>query len=265
MVYLAHLFNVSLVEEDLLFKIFEYILAFPVKDGPAEFFRIRLVLSALNPCWKRLKQERLDRFLVVFQFYIACKNRIPIDLDFALDDLFELMRPGSHRLSMKEAYEKLQTFMDIIPPPPPPPPSLSQASEVELVEPAPMDSEEEQIRQMDQALHQLQMETPSKSRKKRYMIEVPDAHGHLFTKGSPSNTVSVLTRKGNKPVTKELKIEQNSLIGQHVQRVIQEAENEHRHLKMFVLKYEKREQKERIAAELLKQQQRVVDGYGSKY
>ncbi|KAJ1506161.1 hypothetical protein HMI56_000735 [Coelomomyces lativittatus] len=59
---------------------------------------------------------------------------------------------------------------------------------------------------------------------------------------------AVLTRKGQKPVTKLVKIDSESKLGQHVQKLVHDAETEHKHLKQFVLKYEKREHQEYLAA-----------------
>ncbi|KAJ1513559.1 hypothetical protein HMI54_014872 [Coelomomyces lativittatus] len=251
LVFLAHLFNVKLVQEDLIMKLLEFLAVFPLHDHPSEFFRIRLVISALNVCWKRLISEKLDRFLILFQFYIVCKNALPIDLEFALVDLFEIMRPGIPRLTPEEACEAMKGIMDVsrLPPPPTLHNSSSTKESMKAQEPSTGESDEAWLEKLDQELQQLQME-PSKTRRKQIQpIEIPTHHPTMFTKPTmDKSSVSVLTRKGQKAVTKLVKIDSESKLGQHVQKLVHDAETEHKHLKQFVLKYEKREHQEYLAA-----------------
>ncbi|KAG1890392.1 ARM repeat-containing protein [Suillus subluteus] len=62
-------------------------------DMPNDFFRIRLVcvlLDTVGMCFDRGTQKRkLDNFLVFFQYYVLCKEDLPMDVDFMLSDSIE--------------------------------------------------------------------------------------------------------------------------------------------------------------------------------
>ncbi|KAI9510115.1 ARM repeat-containing protein [Russula earlei] len=66
-------------------------------DMPDDFFRIRLVcvlLDTCGMCFDRGSQKRkLDNFLVFFQYYLLCKEPMPMDIDFMVTDSLEAVRP----------------------------------------------------------------------------------------------------------------------------------------------------------------------------
>ncbi|KAK1225711.1 mRNA decay protein [Marasmius sp. AFHP31] len=66
-------------------------------DMPDDFFRIRLVCALLDTCGmcfdRGTQKKKLDNFLVFFQYYIYCKNELPMDVEFMLSDSLEAIRP----------------------------------------------------------------------------------------------------------------------------------------------------------------------------
>ncbi|KAI0260818.1 ARM repeat-containing protein [Gloeopeniophorella convolvens] len=66
-------------------------------DMPDDFFRVRLVcvlLDTCGMCFDRGSQKRkLDNFLVFFQYYILCKEPMPMDTEFMVTDSLEAIRP----------------------------------------------------------------------------------------------------------------------------------------------------------------------------
>ncbi|KAJ3375382.1 hypothetical protein GGF31_004500 [Allomyces arbusculus] len=109
--FLGHLYNAFVVDGNLIFAVLELLISFPFKDGPTEFFRIRLVAALLDVCGARLNKVRLDRFLIMFQLYIVCKNPLPMDVEFVVQDLFETLRPKMKRMSYEEAVEAAQELV----------------------------------------------------------------------------------------------------------------------------------------------------------
>ncbi|KNE66571.1 hypothetical protein AMAG_11699 [Allomyces macrogynus ATCC 38327] len=109
--FLGHLYNAFVVDGNLIFAVLELLISFPFKDGPTEFFRIRLVAALLDVCGARLNKVRLDRFLIMFQLYIVCKNPLPMDVEFVVQDLFETLRPKMKRMTYEEAVEAAQELV----------------------------------------------------------------------------------------------------------------------------------------------------------
>ncbi|KAJ6587022.1 transcription factor [Mycena vulgaris] len=66
-------------------------------DMPDDFFRVRLVCVLLDTCGmcfdRGTQRKKLDNFLVFFQYYVHCKDAIPMDVDFMLSDSLEAVRP----------------------------------------------------------------------------------------------------------------------------------------------------------------------------
>lgn len=64
---------------------------------PDDFFRVRLVcvlLDTCGMCFDRGSQgKKMDNFLTFFQYYVLCKNELPMDVDFMLSDSLEALRP----------------------------------------------------------------------------------------------------------------------------------------------------------------------------
>lgn len=82
-------------------------------DMPNDFFRIRLVcvlLDTVGMCFDRGTQKRkLDNFLVFFQYYVLCKEDLPMDVDFMLSDSIEAIRP---KMSMYKTIEEAAVAVD---------------------------------------------------------------------------------------------------------------------------------------------------------
>ncbi len=66
-------------------------------DMPDDFFRVRLVCVLLDTCGmcfdRGSQQKKLDNFLTFFQLYVRCKNQLPMDVEFMLNDSLEAVRP----------------------------------------------------------------------------------------------------------------------------------------------------------------------------
>ncbi|KAN0107367.1 Armadillo-type fold [Russula decolorans] len=107
--YLGELYIYRLISSGLIFDTFWALVTFghpkahplpqfpcPV-DMPDDFFRIRLVcvlLDTCGMCFDRGSQKRkLDNFLVFFQYYLLCKEQMPMDVEFMVTDSLEAIRP----------------------------------------------------------------------------------------------------------------------------------------------------------------------------
>ncbi|KAJ6625539.1 armadillo-type protein [Mycena sp. CBHHK59/15] len=82
-------------------------------DMPDDFFRVRLVCVLLDTCGmcfdRGTQRKKLDNFLVFFQYYVHCKEDIPMDVDFMLTDSLEAVRP---RLEMAKTLEDAANAVD---------------------------------------------------------------------------------------------------------------------------------------------------------
>ncbi|KAG1770430.1 ARM repeat-containing protein [Suillus occidentalis] len=82
-------------------------------DMPNDFFRVRLVcvlLDTVGMCFDRGTQKRkLDNFLVFFQYYVLCKEDLPMDVDFMLSDSIEAIRP---KMTMYKTIEEAAAAVD---------------------------------------------------------------------------------------------------------------------------------------------------------
>lgn len=82
-------------------------------DMPNDFFRVRLVcvlLDTVGMCFDRGTQKRkLDNFLVFFQYYVLCKEDLPMDVDFMLSDSIEAIRP---KMTMYKTIEEAAVAVD---------------------------------------------------------------------------------------------------------------------------------------------------------
>ena len=73
-------------------------LPIPGRDSPIDavddFFRVRQVCTLLDTCGgcfnRGSQKQRMDQFLVVFQLYVLCKADVPMDVNFMLNDTFEV-------------------------------------------------------------------------------------------------------------------------------------------------------------------------------
>lgn len=66
-------------------------------DLPDDYFRTRLACALLETSGvyfdKGAVKKKLDFFLIFFQYYIQCKDPVPMDIDFVIQDTFALLRP----------------------------------------------------------------------------------------------------------------------------------------------------------------------------
>ncbi|KAG2482394.1 hypothetical protein HYH03_018672 [Edaphochlamys debaryana] len=85
-------------------------------DPPDDFFRVRLVCALLDACGQYFGEgaarSRLDRFLTFFQAYILSKARLPLDVEFDLQDVLHTLRPSLRRYDSYD--EALAAVQDII-------------------------------------------------------------------------------------------------------------------------------------------------------
>ncbi|KIJ67888.1 hypothetical protein HYDPIDRAFT_147949 [Hydnomerulius pinastri MD-312] len=125
MKYLGELYIYRLVGSSLIFDTLWSLVMFGHPDGqplprqpcaldmPDDFFRIRLVcvmLDTVGMCFDRGSQKRkLDNFLVFFQYYVLCKEELPMDVDFMLSDSLEAIRP---KLIMLKSIEEAAAAVD---------------------------------------------------------------------------------------------------------------------------------------------------------
>jgi regulator of nonsense transcripts 2 len=107
--YLAELYIYRMVDSSLIFDTMYKILTYGLDDGtpkpgvlnpldlPDDFFRARLICSLLETCGvfydKGVAKKKLDFFLIFFQYYLQTKDPLPMDIDFAVQDAYALVRP----------------------------------------------------------------------------------------------------------------------------------------------------------------------------
>ncbi|KAI9146462.1 armadillo-type protein [Paraphysoderma sedebokerense] len=117
--YLGEIYNYRLAGSALIFEVLYLILTFghpngiPMPDteiqldSPNDFFRIRLCCTLLDTCGicfdRGSSKRKLDVFLTFFQMYIFTKDKLPMDVEYLVDDTFELLRPKMKRF---ETYEE---------------------------------------------------------------------------------------------------------------------------------------------------------------
>ncbi|KAI1431578.1 MIF4G domain-containing protein [Xylaria sp. CBS 124048] len=122
--YLGELYNYRMLEHPVIFEVMYKILTFghggpPVPgrtnsfDMPDDFFRIRLIATMLETCGMFFNRgaagKKLDYFLSFLQYYIHTKHRLPMDIEFIVQDTFTLMRPQwKLATNIEEAAKALQ-------------------------------------------------------------------------------------------------------------------------------------------------------------
>ncbi|KAF9227255.1 ARM repeat-containing protein [Gyrodon lividus] len=125
MKYLGELYIYRLIGSSLVFDTLWLLVTFGHPDGqplprqpcildmPDDFFRIRLIcvmLDTVGMCFDRGSQKRkLDNFLMFFQYYVLCKEELPMDVDFMLSDSLEAIRP---KLTMPKSIEEAAMVVD---------------------------------------------------------------------------------------------------------------------------------------------------------
>ncbi|OWZ09457.1 LOW QUALITY PROTEIN: Regulator of nonsense transcripts 2 [Phytophthora megakarya] len=93
-------------------------------DGPSEVFRIRLISALIetcngsgntglsgssnNPTERGISRPRLGRFMIFFQRYLFSKTNVPMETEFVVFDLFEMLTS-----SLKDHFRKFETWEDV--------------------------------------------------------------------------------------------------------------------------------------------------------
>ncbi len=107
--YLGELYIYRLVDSPLIFDTLYKLLNYGWEGGYArpglynpldnsdDYFRIRLVCNLLETCGmyydKGAAKKKLDFFLTYFQYYVCIKEALPMDVEFIVQDAYNLTRP----------------------------------------------------------------------------------------------------------------------------------------------------------------------------
>jgi regulator of nonsense transcripts 2 len=107
--YLGELYIYRLVDSPLIFDTLYKLLNYGWEGGYArpglynpldqwdDYFRIRLVCNLLESCGmyydKGAAKKKLDFFLTYFQYYVCVKEGLPMDVEFIVQDAYNLTRP----------------------------------------------------------------------------------------------------------------------------------------------------------------------------
>ncbi|KAH9832305.1 ARM repeat-containing protein [Rhodofomes roseus] len=117
--YLGELYIYRLISSGIIFDTLWTLVTFGHPEGrpspgqpcpvdmPDDFFRVRLVcvvLDTVGMCFDRgTQQKKLDNLLTFFQFYVLCKDSLPMDVEFMLTDSLEAVRP---KMSVYKTFEE---------------------------------------------------------------------------------------------------------------------------------------------------------------
>ncbi|KAI0688727.1 transcription factor [Cerioporus squamosus] len=123
--FLGELYIYRLISSGIIFDTFWTLVTFGHPEGrplpgqpcpldmPDDFFRIRLVcvlLDTVGMCFDRGSQlKKLDYFLTFFQLYVHCKEPLPMDVEFMLNDSFEAVRP---KMTLFKSFEEAAVAVD---------------------------------------------------------------------------------------------------------------------------------------------------------
>ncbi|RKP25779.1 armadillo-type protein, partial [Syncephalis pseudoplumigaleata] len=123
--YLGELYNYRMIDSSIIFETLYTIITFGHENGrpalgricwldlPNDFFRVRLCCVLLDACGiyftKGPSKARLDAFLTFFQMYCLTKNQMPMDVDYMVKDLYDLLRPN---MPLYASYEDAQCAVD---------------------------------------------------------------------------------------------------------------------------------------------------------
>jgi regulator of nonsense transcripts 2 len=126
--YLGELYIYRMVDSPLIFDMLYKILNYGHEGGyarpgflnpidlPDDYFRIRLACNLLETCGmyydKGAAKKKLDFFLTYFQYYIAVKDPLPMDVEFMIQDAYNLTRPQWKIITGLE--EASQVFGDAV-------------------------------------------------------------------------------------------------------------------------------------------------------
>ncbi|KIW22314.1 hypothetical protein, variant 1 [Cladophialophora immunda] len=108
--YLGELYNYKMIDSTVVFDTLYRIVTFGHEGGtpqpgnftpfdpPDEFFRIRLISTLLDTCGicfdRGSSRKKLDFFLTFFQYYMATKDPLPMEIEFLVQDTYSLVRPN---------------------------------------------------------------------------------------------------------------------------------------------------------------------------
>jgi regulator of nonsense transcripts 2 len=108
--YLGELYNYKMIDSTVVFDTLYRLVTFGHEGGtpqpgnftpfdpPDEYFRIRLVCTILDTCGvcfdRGSSKKKLDFFLTFFQYYMATKEPLPMEIDFLVQDTYSLVRPN---------------------------------------------------------------------------------------------------------------------------------------------------------------------------
>ncbi|KAF9507074.1 hypothetical protein BS47DRAFT_1321476 [Hydnum rufescens UP504] len=125
--YLGELYIYRLIGSSLVFDTLWLLVTFGYPDGRPvpnqtnpidardDFFRIRLVCILLEGCGmcfdRGSLKKKLDAFLTFFQYYVLCKEELPLDVGFMLSDTIEALRPT---ITMYKTVEEAAEAVDIM-------------------------------------------------------------------------------------------------------------------------------------------------------
>ncbi|KAK3289206.1 Regulator of nonsense transcripts upf2 [Cymbomonas tetramitiformis] len=114
----GELYNYRLVDSKVVFELLYMVLSWGYDaeaekeavlelDPPCDFFRIRLVVTLLETCGayfdRGSSKRKLDAYLAYFQRYILSKPALPMDVEFDVADLLQMLRPDLVRLTSFDA------------------------------------------------------------------------------------------------------------------------------------------------------------------
>ncbi|KAJ6852239.1 regulator of nonsense transcripts UPF2 [Iris pallida] len=111
--FLGELYNYEHIDSSVIFETLYLIIVFghgtpeqDVLDPPEDCFRIRMIITLLQTCGQYFdrgsSKRKLDRFLIYFQRYVLSKGRLPLDIEFDIQDMFAELRPNMARYSSIE-------------------------------------------------------------------------------------------------------------------------------------------------------------------
>jgi regulator of nonsense transcripts 2 len=125
--YLGELYMYRIVDSTLIFDTLYKVLNYGHEGGyaqpgricpfdlPDDYFRIRLACALLETCGhcfeKGAAKKKLDFYLTFLQLYINLKDPLPMDMEFVVQDTYNLLRP-SWKLILDDLSEASKLFAD---------------------------------------------------------------------------------------------------------------------------------------------------------
>ncbi|KXT11747.1 hypothetical protein AC579_5040 [Pseudocercospora musae] len=125
--YLGELYMYRIVDSALIFDTLYKVLNYGHKNGyaqpgdlcaidlPDDYFRIRLACALLETCGhcfeKGAAKKKLDFYLSFLQYYVNVKDPLPMDMEFLVQDTFNLLRP-QWKLALGDLPEASRVFSE---------------------------------------------------------------------------------------------------------------------------------------------------------